>query len=70
MLNADERARLRFAAARAKLVYPDAVGDLISRELISWEQFGYRIGGKQTIIELLEAVEKTYREFGTYGRAG
>ena len=70
MLNADERVRLRFAAARAKLVYPDVIGDLISRELTSWEQFGYRIGGKQIIMELLEAVEKTYRESGQYCRTG
>jgi hypothetical protein len=58
----DERTGPRFAAARVKLVYPGAIGDLISRELIRWEQFGYRIGGKQTIMGLLGAVEDTYRD--------
>jgi hypothetical protein len=61
-VNADERRRLRFAATRAKLIYPGAIGELIARELISWEQFGYRIGGKQIIVGLLEAVEDTYRD--------
>ena len=64
MLTGGERRRLRFAAARAHSAYPGPVGELISRELVSWEQFGYRVGGKRLIIGLVDSVEKADRERG------
>jgi hypothetical protein len=33
------------AAFRATLVYPGPVGELLCRELLDWEEFGYRFGG-------------------------
>lgn len=38
-----ERARIRAAAARAKQLYPAPVARLIERELLTWEEFGYRL---------------------------
>jgi hypothetical protein len=53
------RTRLRAAAFRARLVYPGPVGELITRELLSWEEFGYRLGGNRMIMTLVEHVLRT-----------
>jgi hypothetical protein len=68
-LTGGERRRLRFAAARAQSVYPGPVGELISRELVSWEQFGYRVGGRLLIVGLVDSVEQADRERGERRRA-
>ena len=39
-----ERSRIRLAADRAKARYPGPVGELVSRELMAWEDIGWRIG--------------------------
>jgi hypothetical protein len=51
-----ERMRLRAAAFRASRVYPGPVGALLSRELLSWEEFGYRFGSQGLIMGIVEAV--------------
>lgn len=56
-LEPPERERLRAAAARATQVHPDAVGELIARELSAWEEFGCRFGGHGFIWRLVEHVE-------------
>lgn len=40
-----ERSAMRNAAYRAKRLYPGPVGDLVSRELLAWEDLGYRSAG-------------------------
>lgn len=49
-----EKMRLRAAAFRATRLYPGPVGELVSRELLSWEEFGYRLGGQELIMRLVE----------------
>ena len=51
-----ERMQLRAAAFRATRVFPGAVGELVSRELLEWEQFGNRLGGRGLINRLVAAV--------------
>lgn len=51
-----ERMRLRAAAFRAIRVYPGPVGELLSRELLSWEEFGYRLGSRGLIMGIVDAV--------------
>ena len=36
-----EKSRYRAAAFRAARLYPGPVGELIAREIIAWEEFGY-----------------------------
>ncbi len=43
-LEPHERAKVRAAAFRATRLYGGAVGELISKELLSWEEFGMRMG--------------------------
>ena len=50
------RTRLRAAAFRARLVYPGPVGEPIARELLSWDEFGHRLGGNRMIMTLVEHV--------------
>jgi hypothetical protein len=54
----DQRSRTRTHAAafRARLVYPGPVGELIARELLSWVEFGHRLGGNRMIMSLVEHV--------------
>jgi hypothetical protein len=48
-----DKMQLRAAAFRATRIYPGPVGELLSRELLSWEEFGYRLGGDQLIMRLV-----------------
>lgn len=43
-MGVEERMRLCAAANRARQLYPGPVGELIYRELRSWEDFGHRLG--------------------------
>jgi hypothetical protein len=56
VLDAHEKGRLRAAARRAQTLYPGPVGQLISHELLIWEDFGYRFGGHGEIALLVEHV--------------
>ncbi len=51
-----EKMRLRAAAFRATRLYPGPVGELVSRELLTWEEFGYRLGGGQLVLRLVDHV--------------
>lgn len=53
---AADRVRIREAAARAAQVYPGPVGELLSRELLSWEQFGYRLGSRTAIMQIVDQI--------------
>ena len=53
-----EKTRLRAAAFRVTHLYPGPVGELLSRELLVWEEFGYRLGGDQLIMRLVDHVLK------------
>lgn len=54
-----EKMRIRAAAFRATRVYPGPVGELISRELLVWEDFGYRLSGSGLILQLVDHIMKT-----------
>jgi hypothetical protein len=49
-----QRRQLRLAAFRATRVYPGPVGELLSRELLDWEEFGYRFGGGALVTRLID----------------
>lgn len=51
-----EKMRLRSAAFRATRVYPGPVGELVARELLAWEEFGWRFSGKSPVLAIVEHV--------------
>lgn len=51
-LDFHEKSRIRAAAFRAKALYPRPVAELISRELLAWEDFGYVLGGQALLRDL------------------
>ena len=53
-----EKMRLRAAAFRVTRLYPSPVGEVLSRELLTWEEFGYRLGGSQLVMRLVDHVLK------------
>lgn len=55
-MDGQEKMRIRAAAFRAIDIYPGPVGELISRELLTWEDFGYRLGGNRMVMDLVEHV--------------
>lgn len=59
-LDHHERTRIGAAAYRATRLYPGVVGELIARELTSWSEFGYRMGGgeRAMIARLVDHVMK------------
>lgn len=56
LMNRDEKMRVRAAAFRATRLYPGPVGELVSRELMTWEEFGYRLGGEQLVYRLVDHI--------------
>jgi hypothetical protein len=55
-LDINEINRCRSAAFRATRVYPGPVGELISRELLAYEDFGYRFGSRTIMMNLVDHV--------------
>lgn len=51
-----EKQRTRAAAFRATKAYPGPVGELIARELMSWDEFGYRLGSHALVSRLVDHV--------------
>lgn len=49
-----EKARFRDAALRARRLYPGAVGEVLSSELLTWAEFGFRFGPGRTMDLMLE----------------
>ena len=58
VMDASEKMRIRAAAFRVTRLYPGPVGELLSRELLTWEEFGYRLGGSGLILRLVDHVLK------------
>jgi len=51
-----DRMQMRAAAFRATRLYPGPVGELISKELMTWEEFGMKLGGHGLVARLVAAV--------------
>lgn len=58
-MNNHEKMRLRAAAFRVTRLYPGPAGEVLSRELLTWEEFGYRLGTSSLILRLVDHVLKT-----------
>lgn len=53
-----DKTRLRRVAHLAGVVLPGPVGELIGRELTSWEEFSYRLGGGAFVGRLIADIEQ------------
>ncbi len=51
-----EKMRMRAAAFRVKRVYPGAAGEVLAQEILSWEEFGYRLGENSRVNRLVEQI--------------
>lgn len=51
-----DKMRFRAAAHKATRLYPGPVGELLSREILVWEDFGYRLGGSGLILRLVDEI--------------
>ena len=60
--------RYRAAALRATRIYPGAIGQLISREIIVWSDFGYRLGEHSVVREAVDQIMKTTAEESPYSK--
>lgn len=58
---ADEQARLRAAALQATRRHPGPIGELLERELRTWEELGFRLDGDgligRVVAELLRPAD-------------
>jgi hypothetical protein len=57
-----ERMRIRAAAFQAARLYPGPVGEMLSRELFTWDEFGYRLGGAALVMRLVDHILKATTE--------
>lgn len=53
-----DKTRVRAAAFRVTRLFPGPIGEMISRELLTWEEFGYRLGGTGLVFRVVEEVLK------------
>ena len=58
-LDPAERRRVREAALHATRLYPGPVGELVSRELVAWQEFGYRFDRSSLATRLVEDILAT-----------
>jgi hypothetical protein len=61
-LHFHESARLRAAALHARRTFPGPLGELVSRELTAYADFGYRLSNDGLIPRLATAVLATRAE--------
>lgn len=54
-----DKMRLRAAAFRAARLYPGPAGEVLSRELLTWEEFGYRLSNGGSVMRLVDHIMKT-----------
>lgn len=57
-LDHHERMRIRSAAFLAPRRYPGPVGELLQKELMDWEEFGYRFGRLGLVARLVDEIMK------------
>lgn len=62
-----EKSRVRAAATAAKRLYPGPVGDLISRELLSWDDFGFRFGDGALMARVVDDLLRPPADTATAG---
>lgn len=55
-MNHDEKKDVRLAAHLARTQYPGPAGELLHRELMTWEEFGYRFDNSSLIRRLIEQI--------------
>lgn len=55
-MSCETKARFRVAAHHAKRAYPGPVGELLAREILSWEQWGHRLGGDGLMTQVVDEV--------------
>jgi hypothetical protein len=55
-LTPEQRKRLREASFRATRVYPGPVGEWLSKELFSWEEFGWRLSPYGFVNRIVEDI--------------
>jgi hypothetical protein len=58
-LDTVEKRKIRTAAYRAARLYPGPVGEVLARELLSWEEFGVRLGANALITALIKVITET-----------
>lgn len=52
----EDKMRLRAAAFRSTRLYPGLVGEVLSKEILTWEEFGYRLSNSGLIMRLVEQI--------------
>jgi len=53
-----EKMRLRAAAFRAGKVLPPGLAKLVERELLVWDEFGYRFGRPSVVMRAVDEIMK------------
>lgn len=61
-LSPHEKMRIRAAAYRVLKLLPPGMAKLLSRELLTWEEFGYRLGDSSAINMAVDEILKMRAE--------
>jgi hypothetical protein len=56
-----EKSLYRTAASRARTLYPGPVGELVARELLTIEEFGWTLGAGSLGTKLVAAINEAWR---------
>lgn len=59
LMEQHSKIRLRAAAMKVRKLLPGPLGELVARELMIWEEFGYRLGSGSVVLGAIDQIMKT-----------
>ena len=59
-LSYQDRQRIRTAATYATKLYPGPTGELLAREFLAWDEFGYRIAADRLVMRAIDHIHKQW----------
>jgi hypothetical protein len=57
-MDPQERLRIRSAAYRTRRVLPPGLAELVAREFLAWEEFGYQFGPNSVVMRAINEIMK------------
>jgi hypothetical protein len=57
-MSREDKMRLRAAAFRVTRLYPGPIGALVAREILAWEEFGFKLGSDSIIAAAVDQILK------------
>lgn len=54
-----DKIRMRAAAMKVRKLIPGPLGEIVAHEILTWEEFGYRLGQGSVVLAAVNEIMKT-----------